>query len=155
MTLPRVSVATVRFWFVLEAMKVYRPAIEVVATTPLMLVVITPAFAETAFELMISAVVVDITPFTLEVQAKLLVEVATVKVLVVLEASRSEAVIWRTLPDPSFTKSVFVAVPEAMVPRFALPVTFRFVVVALVDVRLVIDPVFAVIEFRTTSSVKL
>lgn len=59
------------------------------------------------------------------------------------------------MPDPSFTKRVLVAVPVAMVPRLALPVTFRLVVVALVEVRLVIEPVFAVMEFRTTSSVKL
>lgn len=59
----------------------------------MILVVITPAFAETELELIMSADVVEITPFTFEVHAKLLVEVAIVKVLVVLDASKSEAVI--------------------------------------------------------------
>lgn len=83
-TLPRVSVATVRLALVLEAKNLSRLETEVVATTPLTVEVITPEEAVRVLELMNLAVVVEITPLVLEVSVKLLVLVETERVLLVM-----------------------------------------------------------------------
>jgi hypothetical protein len=105
-TSPLLVVATVKLLLVDEARKVYRLAIEVVATTPLIFVVTTPDEAEIVLllmilevevtpliaevkvftaefkllELMKLPVVVATLPFTVEVRVKVLVEVEIVKV---------------------------------------------------------------------------
>lgn len=64
-TLPKVSVDT--FKFVEDAKNLYRPDIEVVALTPLIVVVITPSFAEISLELIME--VVAIFPLIIEVSS--------------------------------------------------------------------------------------
>lgn len=69
------SVATVRFEFVDEAKKLSKLETEVVATTPLSVEVITPAFAEMALDVMIEDVAV--TPFTVVVSTLPVAEVVS------------------------------------------------------------------------------
>lgn len=77
------SVATVKFWLVLEAKKLYKLAILVVATTPLIVVVIIPEEAVTRLEFMIlevaaSPLTVEVKVFTAEVSSLLFTPVIVV-----------------------------------------------------------------------------
>jgi hypothetical protein len=129
-TSPFEVVATVKLLFVDDARNVYRLAIDVVAIIPLIFVVTTPLEAaivfelimlevaltplidevnmftaeERVFELMKLPVVVATFPFTIEVNVNVFVLVETVKLLLVLDATR-------------FVRSVLVATPFTEVVR--------------------------------------
>ena len=155
-TFPSVVVATVRLELVDEARNVYRLAIDVVAITPLILVVtipfnadiveedmivaeeVTPLIAlvkvlaafERALEFMKLAVVVASLPLTFEESIKELVEVDMVKVCVVEDATR-------------FVKSVEVAIPlivvVKVVPLVEIPVEVITLVVAETPLIVVVN----------------
>lgn len=155
-TFPSVVVATVRLELVDEARNVYRLAIDVVAITPLILVVtipfnadiveedmivaeeVTPLIAlvkvlaafERALEFMKLAVVVANFPLTVEESIKELVEVDIVKVCSVEEATR-------------FVKSVDVAIPlivvVKVVPLVEIPVEVITLVVAETPLIVVVN----------------
>ena len=155
-TFPSVVVATVRLELVDEARNVYRLAIDVVAITPLILVVtipfnadiveedmivaeeVTPLIAlvkvlaafERALEFMKLAVVVASLPLTFEESIKELVEVDMVKVCSVEDATR-------------FVKSVDVAIPlivvVKVVPLVEIPVEVITLVVAETPLIVVVN----------------
>lgn len=152
-TSPLVVVDTVKLLLVDDARKVYRLAIDVVATTPLTFVVTIPLAAEILLLLMIFvledtplivevrvftadtrlfvftklAVVVATLPFTVEVNVKVLVEVDTVNVLLVEDATR-------------LVKSVDVATPFTMVVRVAplVKISFDLITVVVADTPLIV-----------------
>ncbi len=154
--------ATARLEFVEEAMKAKRLDTEVVAVTPLMTVVTTPALAESVEELMMDvevesplmvevrvftadersllfkkrAVVVATWPFTVEVRVKELVLVDTVSVLDVDDATR-------------LVRSVVVAIPLMVVVRVVPYVERAFDVmtdVVAVSPLIVVERTFPVVD---------
>jgi hypothetical protein len=157
-----VSVATVRLLFVLEAKKVSRLETEVVASTPLIVEVITPELAVIALELIV--VVVEIDPPTFEVSVFPVEESvfgteieSTARfemVALVIEAfceKRFVLVAFVRVALPAFRFWVFVVV-ATMLARLAVPVAVMLVPVALSKKRLVNQPVIAAIVFVTMLS---
>lgn len=151
-----------RLEFVEEARKVKRLDTEVVAVTPLITVVTTPALAERVDEVMIEveeetpltvevrvftadcrslelrkvAVVVATRPFTVEVRVKELVLVDTVSVLDVDDATR-------------LVRSVVVAMPLMVVVRVAPDVESELLViteVVAVSPLIVVERTFPVVD---------
>jgi hypothetical protein len=92
-------------------------------------------------ELIKLVLVVAITPFTFVVKMKLLVVVAMVSELVVEEAKREEIVLVATLPLTSVVSMLVFVLELTKLESLTAPVFTKFVVVALVAVRLVKNPV--------------
>jgi hypothetical protein len=135
-TLPLVSVATVRLLFILEAKKFRRLETEVVAITPFTVEVITPEAADIVFPVIIDEVACD--PPTFEVitfpvdESVFGTEIeSTVKLEIV-------ALVIEALAENRFVLVEFAIVElvPIMFDKFAVPVTAMFVPVALSNIRL-------------------